>query len=109
MALTSSGSRKIPLELMTNPRNFPVATPRKDLVGFIFQLILAHDVEHFFQISEMVDVETALDGIVVYIALDRLAYVRIKDFVHRPMICSSCILQIERHDCVAVHPKWHSE
>jgi len=35
-AQTFSGSRWIPLDVITNPRNLPLATPRKDLVEFIF-------------------------------------------------------------------------
>ena len=36
MARTFFGSKWIPLFVMTNPRNLLLATPRKDLVGFIF-------------------------------------------------------------------------
>ena len=36
MARIFSGSRCIPLDVTTNPRNLPLATPSKDLIGFIF-------------------------------------------------------------------------
>ena len=35
MARIFSGSRWIPVDVTTKPRNLPLATPRKDLVGFI--------------------------------------------------------------------------
>ena len=104
IAFTFSGSREIPLELMTNPKNFPVDTPIKDLVGFIFNWVPTHDIEHLPQISKMISMAAAFDGNVVHIALDRFADVGPKDLIHCLLICGSRILQAKGHECVAQYP-----
>src|SRR3954462_8538431 len=96
IAFTFSGSREIPLELMTNPRNFPVDTSKKDLVGFIFSWC------RLSQVSKMISLAAAFDGNVIHITLDRLAYVGPKDFVHCPLVGRSSILQTKRHDRIAI-------
>jgi len=92
MARIFSGSRWIPLDVTKNPRNLPLATPRKNLVRFI-------------STGELVWYRTLFSGLwgdrlcqtfhgnIIDIVFYGLAYMLMEDHTHSVLICRSSIFQ----------------
>jgi len=92
---TPSGSRWITLDVTTNRRNLPLATPP----GKMRQ----HGIEHCLQICYVITLGTIFYCNIVFVAFHYFAYMLVKNCIHRSLIYRPHILQSEGHHSIAIH------
>lgn len=71
---------------------FTIGSYRKDLVGFNFKLF-AQDIEHCFQIMEMIVRVSTLYGKIIHIIFYYFMDILLGDCGHGMLVCGICILQ----------------
>jgi len=62
-----------------------------------------HDVEHSFQVCEVIAFVATFHGDIIEIAFYGLAYMLMEDRIHGALICRTGVLQAKGHYCVAVY------
>ena len=103
---TFSGSRWIPLDVTTNIRNLPLATPKEGFGGVDLKLMRPHNIEYCLQICYVIAFGTTFYYNIVNIAFHYFMYMLMKNYIHNSLLCCPCILQSKGHDSIAIHPQW---
>ena len=100
IALTLSGLRWIPFDVIMNPKNLPLEIPKKYFVGFIFSWC-ARIISNIVSKSRRWSFLSR--------TFCRLSEVVAENYTHCTLISCSRVLQSERHHDVAVYPQRCSE
>ena len=91
------------LWINNKPKEFAIGYLQEGLGWVHLQLVSPHDVEHSFQICEMITLLRLFTAICQHSILWSYVYAH-EDRIHGVLISCTSIPQVKGHHCVAVYP-----